>query len=266
VIEGNINHPKISFILERGFNWIKELKTVKSAKFFALDTGDLRVDVDSLSFIIESEEELFIIKEIFIDNSYGFQFPSEFIFVDVGMNIGCTSLYFSSNVNVKRIYGFEPVPETYSRLLDNLKINETANKIVPFNFGLGKSNRTETFLFSRDFKGSVGINELSDVKKRNSRNLSEVAVEIRKASDVFNNIIQENPTEKIVLKIDCEGGEYDIIEDLRENQILKKIDVIMIEWHVRGYEVLLSHLNEFICFHYNISPETGMIYCVRAKL
>jgi len=53
--------------------------------------------------------------------------------------------------------------------------------------------------------------------------------------------------EKIILKIDCEGSEYEILERLNDTGLLPRFDVIMIEWHIKGTAPLrkILHDNNF---------------------
>ena len=57
-------------------------------------------------------------------------------------------------------------------------------------------------------------------------------VEVRRASEVINDIINlDDITSNIVLKIDTEGSEYKIINDLIDSGVIYKIDLILGEGH-----------------------------------
>ena len=70
------------------------------------------VSIDGLEIIVESFEEFFIIAEIFIDYDYNFLLNEEVVVLDIGMNIGIASLFFSKMNAVTKVYGFEPVADT----------------------------------------------------------------------------------------------------------------------------------------------------------
>lgn len=146
------------------------------------------------------------------------------------------SLFFSSKENVKKRYAYESVPISYSQAKSNLDLNK--NKVVELNnFGLGKADKKEIFLFNKEVKGNTGSRgelSLSFVES----NLDKVEVSIKKAFPVLEEIIKQNKGFKIVLKVDCEGAEYEIFEDLDASGILNQIDFAMIDWYDKGNEVL----------------------------
>ena len=100
-----------------------------------------------LQLYIETPEEFFIIKEVFIEKDYNLLSQESFVVFDIGMNIGISSLFFGLKNNVDKIYSFEPVVPTYDQALHNLDLNPSySNKIDAFNFGLGGSTRVEKVL------------------------------------------------------------------------------------------------------------------------
>ena len=100
-----------------------------------------------LQLYIETPEEFFIIKEVFIEKDYNLLSQESFVVFDIGMNIGISSLFFGLKNNVDKIYSFEPVVPTYDQALHNLELNPSySNKIDAFNFGLGGSTRVEKVL------------------------------------------------------------------------------------------------------------------------
>ena len=80
---------------------------------------------------------------------------------------------------------------------------------------------------------------------------SKETIIIKQASGEIENIIKTvKDEEKIFLKIDCEGAEYDILKNLDENDLLKFVDVIILEFHNGNLEFLTNILNKnkFFCF------------------
>lgn len=215
-----------------------------------------------LIFEIESTEELLILSEIFLEKDYNFICNSHCVVIDIGANVGIASIFFSQKDYVKKIYSFEPVIDTFRIAEQNFK-NNNIKKIKGFyNFGLGANNRVEDFFFNKNLKGNSGLRGfLSPSYNRSSIVTESRTVEIKKASDVLEPIIKENQDLKIVVKIDCEGAEYEIIENLSKENLLKNIDIIMIEWHDRGAKVIEDYLtiNNFTIFSRSLGI-TGLIY------
>ena len=90
-------------------------------------------------------------------------------------------------------------------------------------------------------------------------------MQIREASSEFEEIFRELNKEKVIVKMDCEGAEYEIIENLYKSGLLGKIDVLLMEWHDKGSDRLEKTLLDsgFECFSQNINSISGMIYAYK---
>jgi hypothetical protein len=82
------------------------------------------------------------------------------------------------------------------------------------------------------------------------------------ASEALTPIINDNIGKRIILKIDTEGAEYDILESLDNSGLLKKIDIVLIEFHFKGSKELQRRLlkNGFVT-----REETDFIFGVKAE-
>lgn len=222
-------------------------------------------EFNNIKIYVETFEEILIINEIFVKGDYNFFTNEKVVLIDIGTNIGIASLFFSKLDNVDRIYAFEPVDDTYNQALLNFKLNEEILKISEFNnYGLGKSDRKEVFLFNRNVKGNTGVRgEMSSSFVASQ--VIEKEVVIKKASTEFNRINKANPEAKIVVKMDCEGAEYEVFEDLEQSGCIKNIDCFLLEWHDKGSQALeiILKANGFNYFSQNLSHNTGMIYAFK---
>jgi hypothetical protein len=90
----------------------------------------------------------------------------------------------------------------------------------------------------------------------------EIEVKIKDVSEIFNSIYEENKQVNFVVKMDCEGSEYEIMQRLDETNLLSKIKIFMIEWHDEGSKVLEEILirNDFVVFSRNLATNSGMLY------
>jgi FkbM family methyltransferase len=220
---------------------------------------------NGLQIYVESSEEFFIIKEVFIEKDYNLLSKESFVVFDIGMNIGLSSLFFGLNQSVSQIYSFEPVETTYKQALYNLKLNPNiSNKIEAFNFGLGGSTRVEKVLYNSQAKGNCGVRrDLSRVIDKN--NAKEIEINIKEVSEVLPDLLAKHSGLKKVLKIDCEGAEYEILQKLDKANLLKDIDVLLVEWHDKGSEILddLLVANNFRVVSRYLTSITGMIYAFK---
>ena len=220
----------------------------------------------NLKIYVESLEEFNILNEVFVLNDYNYNTTEDSVLIDIGTNIGITSLFFSRLRYIKAIYAFEPILDTFEQAEYNFDLNKDVCKIKSFkNVGLGMDNRTETFLFNKRIKGNTGIRGKLSPSYSNSKNVEEKDVKICEASEEFNKIFKNLNGEKVIVKMDCEGAEYEIIQNLKESGILNQIDVLLLEWHDKGSKVLEDKLLSagFNCFLQDLSPITGMIYAYK---
>ncbi|WP_291102512.1 MULTISPECIES: FkbM family methyltransferase [unclassified Flavobacterium] len=220
---------------------------------------------NGLQLYVETSEEFFILKEVFIEKDYNLLSNESFVVFDIGMNIGISSLFFGLKKNVEKIYSFEPVLPTYNQALYNLELNKTySNKIEAFNFGLGGFTRIEKVLYNSQAKGNCGIRlDLSLVIDR--YNAEEIEINIKNVSEVLPDLLAKHSGQKKVLKIDCEGAEYEIIQKLNDANLLVDIDALLIEWHDKGAAILEGILtaNNFRIISRHLTPITGMIYAFK---
>ena len=209
-----------------------------------------------------------VIEEIFIDQLYDFTDSRNYVVCDVGMNVGAASLYFSSLNNVTKVYGYEPFANTFAIANENIQMNpDLAKKIDTFNYGLGKDN---TQLKVPDpVNGFLGGTTTDFVIQQLPGNLktSSVTIEIKSICDELATIKQKHPDDNIILKLDCEGAEYEILEALHEQSMINHISIYMIEYHLRGKKELIRVLseNQFIIMSptsEDVNPY-GMLYAIK---
>lgn len=163
---------------------------------------------------------------------------------------------------------YEPFPETAEIFEANLKLNpEYSTKISLHKAGLSNKDNRETV--PKPPKGYMGATTDSDVICRLYEEEKEsIEIYVKKASSEIISQINQYPDLKVLLKIDCEGAEYDIFEDLDNHKVLDRIDIIAAEWHFRGSQKIVDILtkNNFrsILFDKNIIDfPMGMIYAFK---
>ena len=219
---------------------IEHINNLKKMDDFSLNyaNGEWVCNLEGLAFSINSTEELLILEEVFINGIYNVEVKHPYTFIDIGMNVGITSLFFASKPLCKRIVAFEPFQPTLYFARKNLEKNKLAEKIQVNEVGLGYPPRTLNINYSEASKGSVGINGVAPyIEKADTR------VELLPIIDVFETL-KDITDKKIILKIDCEGSEYEILERLNETGLLPRFDVIMIEWHIKGPAPLQKILSD----------------------
>jgi len=252
------------FVID-GFNLMVKIQDNLHANF-AIDANGLLISFDNFRFLTRTKEELFIINEIFVDGVYNFDCQMPVIVIDIGMNVGFASIFFAAKPVVTKVYAFEPFPETFDQALLNIVLNPNQfEKILPLNIGLSDGKRADTWEYCPEWKGHCGLNSLPP-KIRGSSVVQEVTVQLENAGEILNKIVQENPNTDIVLKIDCEGSEYAILETIFKAKSFSNVKIIMLEWHKHGEKKILEKLitENFKSLTFNRNIHTvGMIYGFR---
>ncbi len=132
--------------------------------------------------------------------SVGKFIKSDSIILDIGANIGITSLFFSKVASDGLIFSFEPAKDTFSILLKNVKNN---NNVVPLNFGFSDVNSIETFYESSD-------NAYSSFKDTKRKKVINKVKALQLNLDGFFELLN---LEKInFIKIDVEGLEFNVLK------------------------------------------------------
>ena len=235
------NKPLIQVKLRNGqihkwSNWKVKMYNAITSKVHS----NVNIDVNSSDDLIEgilkftykkrplvfSVDEWTDIIEVFVEEGYKFLDVENENVVDIGTNIGDSTIYFAAN-NAKSVLGLEPYPHSYSLALKNLERNDIGKeRVILLNAGYGEDDL---------------INVRSDVTNTHGTNLksTEGGVKIRTIS--LKTLLKEYNYQSPVLKMDCEGCEYNLLKE--DNDILKKFKRIQIEYH-NGYEKLKEKLED----------------------
>ena len=158
--------------------------------------------------------------------SKNYKINDEDIIIDIGSHIGLFALYASQFCKNGKIYCFEPVKENYDMLISNLKLNNITN-VYPNNLAVSKtSDKVKIFLNEDEAGHSMFI-----------ENAEHIEISSIRLKEIFEN----NKIEKCdLLKLDCEGVEYEIIDTLPES-IANKILNIILEYHFANSKQELLH-------------------------
>ncbi len=190
--------------------------------------------------------------------------------VDVGSNIGDSTIYFILK-GARRVVAIEPVKVAYLESLVNFRLNNIANKVLVLNRALSSKHSVIRIprmgLVSSGHYTSYG-NEQALMKFLNQLlpcDFSYSSVETVTLRDALSLI-----DEPYLLKLDCEGCEYDVI--LNDYESVKSFNELIIEYHsgIMGLnrDILINKLSrDFKCrVDPGLSTNTekiGLIKCIK---
>lgn len=224
---------KHSFILKR----IDDFLYLSRRGQFQVEGNYLLYRIDDLSLRVTTAEELFIIQEIFFQTVYYFHTGQEHNVIDIGMNVGFASLFFAKSSSVSHVWSYEPFRKTYEDAEFNISLNpHVASKITSRNVGLGKQAGKVRVRFSDEMKGKNSINASG------GSNPSDEEIELVDAHEEIVRIVESKKGEPFIVKMDCEGAEFDIFESLEIERIPSNIVAFVIEWHHRSPASIVAQL------------------------
>jgi FkbM family methyltransferase len=226
---------------------------------FALTKENIRLD------ITDHAKACAHIEEILVNETYNLNCKEDCIVIDIGMNRAIASLFFAAKENVKKIYAFEPFGPTLELAKKNLDLNpELYKKIQVFSCGLGKEETTLEIPYSINVSDCMSTTHVTPVK----HNIRTETVKVKDAAQVLSPIFEENKNNRIIIKCDCEGAEFEIFERLDEEYLIENIDVVLMEYHFKQPDSLTRVLIEngfavHIKKGSDKDPVTGFLYAVK---
>jgi FkbM family methyltransferase len=212
-------------------------------------------------------DDIRFVDEIFFRNTYNFISNKPSCVIDVGMNVGLASLFFANKIFAQEIHSFEPFKETFDRALGNFELNpQLARKITTYNFGLAANDEQITVLLPE--KSDSGANSI-----RGYQSGVPTTISVRNARNVLEPIIASALAKglAIVAKIDCEGAEFSVFQELESGGLLDQISVFLVEWHRIWPEKtqydLIRPLEQrgFVIFDLTTKSGNGFFYAVRSS-
>ena len=162
---------------------------------------------------------------VFVNEEYSFLNCQNEDVLDIGANIGDSAIFFAFN-NAKKVIALEPYPFAYNYAKFNVSNNNCGTIIELLNAGYGKDGIIN---IDPGYRNTIG----SDIKE--SKNGKPVPIYSLKS--LLSNFDLVSP----VLKMDCEGCEYNLLDE--EEDVLTKFKRIQIEYHY-GYEKLTKKLEK----------------------
>jgi FkbM family methyltransferase len=223
-------------------------------------TGSALVDlrtVDGLKITMRRNySDASTLAEIFLDNCYARELalPENPIVVDVGGFIGDFSLYAVKRLNARRVIVCEPSPRNWALLLKNIADNGYEARIEPVNKAVTDG-------------GNAMMNiEAPDEQQCMVSAYSPADQPLTVVPGIsLSQLLHDHGIESVdLLKIDCEGGEYAIL-DGTPTEVFKRIRNIVFEYHdiEQGWAKLQNTKQRLRTEGYALRARRGLILASR---
>ena len=196
---------------------------------------------DDTPFAIEAVAQEIMNKEYPLES---YLFDEGDVVIDIGSHVGIISIILAKLNPELTIYAFEPLPSNFSMLLKNIEENNISN-IKPFQMAVTEVSGRQVYLYDRteELKNSGGASLFTP-------NPHRTLVDTISLDDIFK---RHHIKECNLLKIDCEGSEYDIL--LNSNKFQSgAVKQLLGEFHTNEYlsskeytmEKLLAFCNQHV--------------------
>ncbi|RYF68512.1 MAG: FkbM family methyltransferase [Cytophagaceae bacterium] len=172
-----------------------------------------------------------VFKELFMQDVYEInalvaQLPEQPIVIDIGANAGFFAVQLLSKIEQATIYAYEPVPANVQAFQQTLDTNPRLKRNVHlFQMAVTGHYKAALNLFTEAIDNNqVVASVLASFHENNTRVLTVQGI-------TLTNIIDHNNLAIIdLVKIDCEGSEYDIFYNT-DPALLRRIRHIVMEVH-----------------------------------
>ncbi len=192
--------------------------------------------------------------------------------LDIGAFVGDSPIYFILK-GAKKVYAIEPHPKAYVEMLENTVLNKIISKIIPIEMGINYEKdyvyipKEEINIEGSLFRAGVPLDRSVPFNPK-SKGIKVPAGKLSDIIDKYNIDVQ-------ILKMDCEGCEYDAI--LKDYDTIKEFDEIGFEYHAYNTKIPVSKLLEKLNKDFECKiirnwvdkeypkGKLGIIHCIRKR-
>lgn len=193
---------------------------------WSFESNAALLEFEGISVRAYNTADIYMLHEIFVERLYAFQLPGKFLVLDIGANTGASMLFFAKNYAAE-VRGFELVPSTAALASQNLALNPSLTALTKLHpFGLGESDKQLDLSCDPAFRPSNSM--LVPAAGKSSKIES---VTVKDVAPVVTQALADLGERKLVVKLDAEGAEYAILRRLADRDLVRKIDLLFIEWH-----------------------------------
>ena len=164
--------------------------------------------------------DLMALTNVWLINEYNmesFGIAKNDIIIDIGSHVGLFSLLASKFCTEGKIFSYEPIKDNFECFNSNIKLNQIKH-IFPFYLAVS-SDSSKLDIFLNDDQSGHSIF---------SQNNKKISVDSISLKEIFD---KNNIETCKLLKLDCEGSEYSIIDAL-PIEYFKRVENIVIEYHL----------------------------------
>jgi FkbM family methyltransferase len=188
---------------------------------------------DGTRFLVRTRMEVWILKESCLDRDYehgAVAIENGWTVLDVGAGLGDFAVRVAREHPRCAVYAFEPLPESFALLEENIRRNGVANVRAFPEAIAGRAGNLDLYT----------VTGLSGQHRTAGDGASAVAAAIRVPAITLADALAKLPSSRCdFVKIDCEGAEYDILLEA-DPTTLSRIGHFAMEYH----DAVTAHTHE----------------------
>jgi FkbM family methyltransferase len=161
------------------------------------------------------------------------------VFIDIGGNIGCHSIFFLKYVRCKKVIYIEPNAKCNALFKSSLKLNNV-KKCIIINKAISNKRFVNLKIYSNNSGGGSIVNyfgnkEKSKVFKSNLELFNDYKVKSISLQTTLKKYT--NKKDNIIIKIDAQGFETEILKDFLHLKNLLKRNILNVLYEVNDFEL-----------------------------
>jgi len=175
---------------------------------------------------------------------------SDDVFIDIGANVGSYTI-LACGVRGAKGYCFEPVPSTFNRLMNNIKLNDLSDRVKAYNIGL--ADKEDVLFFTS------GLNTVNHVITETESGIDAIKVKVFPLDNV---IADDSPA---LIKIDVEGLETLVLNGMLQTLENSSLHSVIMELNGSGNrygfkeENIIKKMRSFDFQMYSYEPFRNML-------
>lgn len=222
---------------------------------------------DDLKIGVGSKMEAWSVKETLIDRFYtrlGVDVEPDWVVVDIGAAIGEFTIEAALNLKDGMVHAFEPNPGAINILRQNIRANKL-ERVTTYNLGVW----SEAGEIPLNYLNAERLQAMSGQLAPDQETTKETSIPVISLAE----LLREKVLDQIdLMKLDCEGAEYDILIG-QEPELYKRINRIIMEYHdfdaSKNHHLLVRHFKD-LGYRVEIYPnlvhkELGYLFATREE-
>jgi FkbM family methyltransferase len=211
-------------------NWVQFLKAYSDGY-----KGEIEFR-DGFKLFVDDASDISSVSTSFFRKDYGTMDSSWKTIVDIGAHKGFFTTYAAKNCPHAQIFSYEPIPSSFAVLAKNVHANNLEDLVAIFNMGVAGTAGDKEINISSSSTDNSFYTEIGSIMT------GKLTISCTTLTDILSN---NNIAEIALLKLDCEGAEFEILMS-SSKETLQRVKEMRMEYHNINDQKNIAVLTEFL--------------------